>query len=137
VRHAAVGFLAARPGAAATRVLVAALARHHQVHPDDVERIIEALCVAVDGRVAALVAAADDADDEVAPLVLSALARARRAETDAAVRAVLASRNPAARKAAASVVAARGGDGLAELRRLATSDPDPEVRRVVALLVSR
>lgn len=137
VRHAAVGFLAARPGGPATRLLVAALARHHQVHPDDVERIIEALCVAVDGRVAALVAAADDADDEVAPLVLSALARARRAETDAAVRAVLASRNPAARKAAASVVAARGGDGLAELRRLATSDPDPEVRRVVALLVSR
>jgi HEAT repeat protein len=137
VRHAAFGFLAARPGAHATRLLVAALGRRHHVDAEDVERIVEALAVPAAGRSEALIASLAEADDEVAPLILSALARARRADADAAIRAALHGANPAARKAAASVVAARGGDGLGELRRLATSDPDPEVRRVIALLLSR
>jgi HEAT repeat protein len=137
VRHAAFGFLAARPGAHATRLLVAALARRHHVDADDVERIVEALAVPAAGRSEALIASLAQADDEVAPLILSALARARRPDADVAIRAALHGANPAARKAAASVVAARGGDGIAELRRLATSDPDPEVRRVIALLLSR
>jgi HEAT repeat protein len=137
VRHAAFGFLAARPGAHATRLLVAALGRRHHVDADDVERIVEALAVPAAGRSEALIASLAQADDEVAPLILSALARARRPDADVAIRAALHGANPAARKAAASVVASRGGDGLAELGRLATGDPDPEVRRVIALLLSR
>jgi HEAT repeat protein len=133
VRNAAIGFLAARNGGRATRILIEAMHR-----AEDPERVIEALCVAVADRVATLAEALETADDELAALLVAVLARTRRADADQVVRDALSIGNPAARKAAASVVAAHGrADGMAALRGMADEDPDPEVRRVAALLLSQ
>jgi HEAT repeat protein len=132
VRNSAVGFLAARNGVPATRILIDALRQS-----SDPERVIEALTVPAQARVATLAEALETADDELASLLVSVLARSRRPDADRALRAALSGGNPAARRAAASVIAVRGADDdVVELRRMASADPDAEVRRVAALLVS-
>ena len=133
VRNAAIGFLASRNGAAATGLLVDALGDAR-----DPERVIAALSTPVAGRIDDLAAALATADDERAPHLVAALARMRQPAADVALQRALDGANPAARKAAAAAVAAQPGtDAALALRRVATADPDPEVRRVASLLLAR
>jgi HEAT repeat protein len=131
VRNAAVGFLASRPGAEATAILVDALGR-----AADPERVVAALATPAAGRIDDLAAALGRADDERAPHLVAALARMHLPAASAALVAALSSPNPAARRAAASAVAVQPGAEAAQaLRKVAVSDPDPGVRRVAALLL--
>ena len=133
VRTAAIGFLAATPGANATAALVSLLPGAISV-----EQIVAALAVDVDGRVDGLSAALDGADDETASALTSALARLRRADATAALVAAMTNANSRARKAAAATLAGIGNkEALAVLRSAATDDPEPEVRRICALLLAR
>lgn len=132
VRNAAIGFLATRTGTDATRALIARLAC-----AGDPERVIDALAQPVDGRAAVIAEALASADEECAPHLVAALSRMQRAEADALLRAACTSPHVPARKAAAHAVAAqRGPEARATLRRMATEDPDPDVRRIVALLTA-
>jgi HEAT repeat protein len=132
VRAAAVAFLAASPGANATAELVE-LAREMPER----ERAIGALALPAEGRVPALLTELDRADDDVAPLIGSALARMR---TPLAARALLhglESPNVAARKAAASALRAVGSrDGVEAIRRAAANDPDVAVRQICSVLLA-
>lgn len=132
VRNAAIGFLATRTGADATRALIGRLAC-----AGDPERVIEALAQPVDGRAAVIAQALATADDERAPHLVAALSRMQRAEADAFLRAACTYEHVPARKAAAHAVAAqRGPEARATLRRMAVDDPEPDVRRIVALLLA-
>jgi len=132
VRNAAIGFLAARRGEGATALLVDLLIRG-----GDVERVVAALALPIEGRAASLASALVHADDELAPLLVSALARMRGPDAEHTLRGALTLPNPAARKAVASAVAAQATpDAFAALQRVAAADPDPEVRRIAALLLS-
>jgi len=133
VRTAAIGFLAATPGANATAALVSLLPGAISV-----EQIVAALAVDEEGRVDGLSAALDGADDETASALTSALARLRRADATAALVAAMTNANSRARKAAAATLAGIGNkEALAVLRSAATDDPEPEVRRICALLLAR
>jgi HEAT repeat protein len=133
VRVAAIGFLSARGGRGATDALVALL----PLSPDR-ERVLTALSLPMDGRIAALVAALRDADDELAPLLVAALVRMRRPEAGVALVQAFALPNVRARKAVASGLAALGSpEAWATLQRAAGSDPDAEVRRIATLLLAQ
>ena len=133
VRTASVGFLAAMTGEPATRTLIGLLAMATSPEP-----LVTALSVHVEGRIAGLVAALSDADDELAPLLTSALARMRRPDATAALVQIMTGRNLAARKAAASALALLGTrEALAVLRTAASEDPDPAVRQICSLLLAR
>jgi HEAT repeat protein len=133
VRNAAIGFLASRAGADATAVLIGRLRS-----AEDPERFITALALPVEGRAEAVVAALRVADDELAPRLVAVLARMRRPATDQLLREVLTCDHVPARKAAATAVASQPGPAAAAaLRRLVTDDPDPEVRRIAALLLAQ
>ena len=102
------------------------------------EQVLGALSLPVEGRVAGLVEALHDADDETAPSLTSALVRLRRPESSAALLKAMTSSNVAARKAAASALAVLASkDALAVLKKAAESDPEPQVRQICALLLSR
>lgn len=132
VRNAAVSFLAGIPTEEAT----VALARLVRVSPS-LERILAALSLPTEGRIAGIVSALLSADDELAPLLTSALARMGRPEATAALIGTLELPNPAARKAAVTTLGGLGtASSLAALRRAADADPDFEVRRVAALALS-
>jgi HEAT repeat protein len=132
VRSAAVSFLAAAPGADATAELVE-LAREMPER----ERAIAALAVPAEGRIPALLGALDGAEDDVAPLIGSALARMRAPLAARALLEALHSRNAAARKAAASALRATGSrEGIDAIRRAAANDPDPAVRQICAVLLA-
>lgn len=128
VRFAALGALGELPGRAATRVAIELLwvpALRPRVH--------ELLSRSVPGRIEGLVEGLTSADDEVAPVLTSALARMRSPEAQEALLVALELENPAARKAAASTAAAVGSQPLLDaLRDRAEADPDPEVRRIIA-----
>jgi len=133
VRNAAIGFLAATPGVAATRMLTDLLHRTTLREP-----IVAALSVQIEGRVAGLAAALGDADDETASALTSALTRLHRPDANAMLLDAMRSPNVAARKAAASALAVLATrDALAALRRAADEDPEPEVRQICALLLAR
>ncbi|HXI55025.1 MAG TPA: HEAT repeat domain-containing protein, partial [Polyangia bacterium] len=133
VRTAAVGFLAAMPGAVATKVLVDLL---HTLPSTD--QVLTALSLNVEGRVAGLVAALQDADDEIAPGITSALTRLRRPDAVAALIKAMTIPNVAARKATAGALATIGSkDALLALRKAASDDPEPQVRQVCSLLLAR
>ena len=73
------------------------------------------------------------ADEEVASVLTSALARMRTPESHAALLAALSLPSVAARKAAAITAAAVGSRPLLDaLQQREASDPDPEVRRIIA-----
>ena len=130
VRNAAIGFLAGRRGA--TAVLIGLLFRHRAL-----PRLHEALAHPAPDRVSGLLAALETADDERAPLLTSALARMQRPEAAAALLRALQLPNLPARKAAAMTLAGIGTrDALVALRAAAASDPDPEVRRICALVLA-
>jgi HEAT repeat protein len=97
-----------------------------------------ALANVVEGRVATVVAALETADDEIAPVLTGALARMHRADASAGLLAAMDSSNVCARKAAAPTLAAVGTpEAVAALQRALGGDPDPEVRRICALLLSQ
>ena len=133
VSTAAIGLLAAIPGAAATMELANLLRRSLSR-----EQIVSALSVHVEGRVPGLSAALESADDETAGALTSALARMRRPDAIAALVGTMTSSNSRARKAAATTLAGLGQpNALAILRVAAANDPEPEIRRICSLLLSR
>ncbi len=106
------------------------------------ERVVSVLALPSDGRIAGLTTALRDADDELAPLLVSALVRMRRPEANSALIAAFALPNPRARKAIASglqsmIGLGAGAEAFVVLQRAAAYDPDPEVRRIAALLLAQ
>jgi HEAT repeat protein len=128
VRFAALAALGERSGRDATLALVSLLS-DHALHG----RVRELLATSNAGRVDGILEALRDADEEIAAVLTSALARMRVAEGYSALVAALALPNPSARKAAAITAAAIGSRALLNaLQGRAETDPDPEVRRVIA-----
>jgi HEAT repeat protein len=133
VRKAAIGFLAAMKGIAATRVLAGLLGTVAET-----DRVLAALALHVEGRVTGLVVALEEADDETAPYLVSALARLRRPEANAALVGAMTMANLAARKAVPSALAVlRDGEAVSALLRAAAEDQEPEVRQICSLLLAR
>lgn len=133
VRSAAIGFLASRPSRDATKLLIE-LATEDPHNP----QVLAGLALAAEGRITGLVEALQQADDELAARLVSALTRMRSAAAVEALLVVAGSRNPAARRAVAPALAAVGTtEAIAALRRLSSSDDDAEVRRVSALALSQ
>ena len=155
VRTAAIGFLAAVPGAAATQLLAGLLrdaapaysAQPHAPTLDAAEHdsagrasmrpdaIVTALATHNEGRIPGLLAALETADDETAPELAAALARQRRPESLAALVALMTMPNLPARKAAAVTLAGLSTrEALDVVATAAINDPDPEIRQICALL---
>jgi HEAT repeat protein len=133
VSTVAINLLSAVPGTAATLELTSLLSGSRAR-----EQIVAALSVHIEGRVPGLSAALEIADDESAGALTSALARMRRADATAALLGTMTSENSRARKAAATTLAGIGQtDALEILRVAATNDPEPEVRRICSVLLSR
>jgi len=99
---------------------------------------LDALASPGPGRVPGLVAALETADDQLAPDLVAALVRLRRADP-AAERSLISAMflpNPRARKAVArGLVAVDSPVTQAALVQAAQHDPDPEVRRISLLLL--
>jgi HEAT repeat protein len=132
VAATAMGILAQRPGVEATRALVGLFAAGGSMH-----RAFVALCAPLPGRIEGILEALGTADDELAAQLASALARMRRESANDALLAALGLPNAAARKAAATTLAALGTrEARSALEQAATVDPDPEVRRVCSLVVA-
>lgn len=132
VRSAAIGFLASRAEPEATEVLIELLASDAAQ-----ERAKAALLIRSEGRISGLLSALGSANHELAPIIISILARIDRPEARAALSCALELNNVAARKAAASALAARRTpEALVALRQAAQNDPDQEVRHICALLLS-
>lgn len=138
VHNAAIGFLGARQTADATTVLVKLL-RERRTNGIAEELLLGALSVFSAGRVRGLLdALAHVEDEELAPLLSSALARMNHPEARAALVQALGSASSAGRKAAAATLAGLGGRDVQDaLYRSAHEDPDPEVRRVCAAALAR
>jgi len=133
VRASAIGYLSSRPGSDASNALIAMLQRPST----DKDKIESALTVASDGRIAAILAALEHADDDLAPRLTSVLARMHRADARAALISAFGFSNAACRKAAATTLAALSSrDGLIALRRAAQGDVAPEVRQICSLLLA-
>lgn len=130
VRVAAAGFLAVRTDAGATNALLSLLAKEPAR-----ESLIHALSRPASGRVEAIAAALESADDALASSLVSSLARAQSEPALAAIRAALEMANDAARRAAASaLIAMQDSASAALLERAALHDPDAEVRRICSVL---
>jgi len=133
VRMAAIGFLGASSRMDATQMLA-------QLSTDPAlgEAVRAALSVPNDYRVAGLSAALRTADDELAVVLAGLLARLNQPDATAALFEAVTLPNVAARRAAATTLGAlRTREGLATLQRLSGDDPDAELRRVCALLLSQ
>jgi HEAT repeat protein len=131
VRSAALGFLSAGTSVEATRALVRAASEL-----EDRELALGLLAQPADGRVAGLLAALEEADDELAPLLASALARLRSLMATRALFQALAGPHVPARKAAAAALAATGSrEAIDALRTAAERDPDPAVRAISVVLL--
>jgi HEAT repeat protein len=100
------------------------------------EAVWRALAVPSPDRVAGILAALEGADDELAPVLASALARMGDSLGRTALLRALALPNPGARKAAAATLGGLGTrEALAALRASAVDDPHPEVRRICAAVL--
>ncbi len=133
VRTAAIGFLAARPEQEATEILV-----HLLASPVPRERAANGLLVPSHGRTHGILAALETADDELAPLLTSILAKLRQPDATSALLQSIQLANVAARKAAASTLAAVGTpEAIAALKQATASDPDAGVRQICALVLAR
>ena len=133
VRVAAIGFLGKRGSTEATLLLAALLK-----DPVNAERAHAALCQPQAERVAGLSSALHVADDEHAMQLTHILARLNQADATAALFEALTVQNPAARKAAATTLAAIGSnEARVALRRMAKEDSDAEVQRVCQLLLAQ
>lgn len=128
VRNAAIGYLSTRPGADATHALLAQLGR-----PEVRERVLDALAVAADERVEAVLTMLEGASADDAPNLVAALSRMRRPSSQAALGAALTMTNVHARRASAAALAALGTTEAREaLVRSGMADPDADVRRIAA-----
>ncbi len=126
VRSAAINLLGARAGVDATQALLDLIQ-----HPAIQERVVAALSRPVEGRVERLSDALRVATVETAPLVVSALARMRRAEAEAALVDAFAFDNVYTRRAiAAALGTLRPGPSRALLEAAAVGDADREVRHI-------
>jgi HEAT repeat protein len=97
------------------------------------EWALRALATPRDRRVEELLAALEGADVVLAPMLVTALTRMRRADASAAVVAVLGFENVFARRAAASsLVALPTAEGRAALVAASKTDLDDEVRKISA-----
>ncbi|HEY6881237.1 MAG TPA: HEAT repeat domain-containing protein [Polyangiales bacterium] len=129
VRSAAIGYLQAAPGAGASEALVE-LAREGIERP----RALSALALPHPARVEALLSGLANADDELAPLLSSCLAKLGGGAARDGLIAALGLDNRAARMAAAHALAALGTrEAFAALSQAAAHDPDADVQRVCAL----
>jgi HEAT repeat protein len=107
-----------------------ACAPEHPVHA--------ALSIAAPVRIDAIVARLVVASDHDAPALTAALARMHDATATRALFTALGAPSPAARRAAASTLVAIDAQGATlAVRRAASDDPDPEVRRVCTAAVAR
>jgi HEAT repeat protein len=126
VQRSALALLARRSGYAATEAILQLLGRPHLQGA-----VVDALGTFSEGRVEAILAALEVADLAAAQLLVAALVRLQRGEPGFVLLAVLDFENPHARCA---VVGALAGidtpETRAALARVASSDPDAEVRRV-------
>jgi HEAT repeat protein len=133
IREAAISRIAEWNGPGATHVLVGLLGS--QVTR---ERALEGLTLPAPGRIAGILAALEGADGELAGLLVSALARMNRAEGRAAIVSALEMSSTFPRRAAAEALGALAvREGTDALARAAEHDPDPEVRRLASLALSR
>lgn len=132
VRTAAQGFLAAADAEEASDALIDLLRTDV-----DTERVLKLLTISNPARVPAIARALASADEELARTLSAALARLRSPDAAAALIGAMSLPSSTARKAAASAVASlRTPEGWEALRRAADTDPDPEVRKVSAVLVA-
>ncbi|WP_437666292.1 HEAT repeat domain-containing protein [Sorangium sp. So ce1182] len=133
VRAAATSFIAGRPGVEATRSLIALLVSSRAPAP-----LLAALATPLPGRIDGILEALATADDELAPLLTAALARMRLPEAHAALLEALRLPRAPARKAAATTLAAVATrEAFAAVEHASRTDPDPEVRRVSASVLSQ
>ncbi|MGE0527767.1 MAG: HEAT repeat domain-containing protein [Bdellovibrionales bacterium] len=131
VSSAAIDFLSARPEQEATEVLVELLKSEATR-----DRARAALLVASEGRSAGLLVALESANDEFAPILISVLSRLETPEARSALLWAMKLNNAAARKAAATSLAARRDPELiAAVREAEQNDPDPEVRKICTLVL--
>jgi HEAT repeat protein len=131
VRNAAWGFLAARSGADATAALVEQLRIGKNV-----ERAVAALASPTRGRVGDIVSNLRKAEESTARGLVSALARIGTDDAMTALVLAMTGETPIVRRIVAPVLGALGTrESIDALRRAETHDPDPEVRRICALLV--
>jgi HEAT repeat protein len=129
VRLTAIGLLADISSAVATLALVRLLPECR-----DVDRVRLALSAASPGRISGIMQALQTADDEIAGVLASALARMRTREATQALIETLGTPNTPARKAAVTALAAMGtNDALDAVRTAGRTDSDPEVRRISVL----
>ena len=132
VRSAAIGYLSTRPTDDATSALLAQLSTSSVR-----DRILDALAVGADQRVETVLGALEGADADRSTLYVSALALMRRPSSQAALASLLTSSNVHARRAAATALAAVGTTEAREaLVRAGTTDPDSDVRRICATVLS-
>jgi HEAT repeat protein len=132
VRTAALGFLAALPSPEATAVLLELLRDASDRAP--IERL---LSEPNEGRVTGILAGLASADDNVAPLLASALARLRTDESARALFDAMKIPASAARKAAAGALASlRSPEAWTALRSAAEGDPDSQVRSICSVLLA-
>jgi HEAT repeat protein len=128
VRGAALALLASRSDSAATRTLLGLL-----VQDPESTAVIAALSRDVDERIAVIVPELENASDARARALLAVLSRSQSHQARSALDLAFASRNVAARRAAARVLSLLLDDAAkSSLARAATSDPDAEVRRICA-----
>ncbi len=131
VSASAVAFLSARREEEATEVLIELLAV-----PELAEKAKSALLVATETRAAGLLVALEAADHELAAVLISVLARLQRPEARVALLSAMKLNNVAARKAAASALAARRDrEMMSVLQEAAENDMDSEVRQICTLLL--
>jgi len=132
VRGAAVTLLASRDGAEVTAALVERLGT-----PELRDRVVAALSTWTPTRVEGLKAALHVATAELAPFIVSALARLRRPEASAALEDAFAFDNVFARRAIAPALAAqRTGSARRLLERGSTVDPDAQVRQICTAVLA-
>jgi HEAT repeat protein len=133
VRAAALGFLAQVPEASATEVLLDLLGA-----AGDEARIRSLLSRPAPGRVPALLARLQTADESSANQLCSLLARLRTAEGTLGLLEALHRGSFSARKAAAAaLVSLRTRDALEAVRRSSTADEDPRVRQICRILLGQ
>ncbi|WP_437290513.1 HEAT repeat domain-containing protein [Sorangium sp. So ce406] len=133
VRATATSFIAGRPGLEATRSLIALIVATRAPAP-----LLAALSAPVPGRVEGILEALATADDELSPVLTAALARMRLPEAHAALLEALRLPRAPARKAAATTLAAVATrEAFAAVELASRTDPDPEVRRVSASVLSQ
>ena len=102
------------------------------------ERVVSLLSVANEGRVSGIMAALASADEELAQMLTSALARMKTREASLGLLHAMSFPWVSARKAAASALASlRTPEAVATLRHAAEFDDDPQVRQVAAVLLGQ